>query len=107
MWFGGVDMSRKATKVRWTERMNSDILECKKKAKDMISSNNPPYYTNGRKKGYIEVMKDLWEVKGYGYLSLMSQNLRDQASRLEKMLLDHTRNNGNSSSIGNGGSGTQ
>ena len=90
-------MSRKATKVRWTERMNSDILECKKKAKEMVSSNNPPYYTNGRKKGYIEVMKDPWEVKGYGYLGLMSQNLRDQASRLEKMLLDHTRNNGNSS----------
>ena len=94
-WFG-VDMSRKATKVRWTERMNSDILECKKKAKEMVSSNNSPYYTNGRKKGYIEVMKDLWEVKGYGYLGSMSQNLRDQASRLEKMLLDHTRNNGNS-----------
>ena len=48
--------------------MNSDILECKKKAKEMVSSNNPPYYTNGRKKGYVEVMKVLWEEKGYGYL---------------------------------------
>ena len=43
----------------------------------MVSSNNPRYYTNGRKKGYIEVMKDLWEEKGYGYLELKSQNLRD------------------------------
>ena len=88
-------MSRKASKVKWTERMNSDILECKKKAREMVSSNNPPYYKNGRKKGYIEVMKDLSEEKGYGYLELESQNLRDQASRLEKMLQDYSRNNGN------------
>ena len=52
--------------------------------KEMVASNNPPCYTNGRKEGYIEVMKDLWEEKGYGYLELKSQNLRDQASRLEK-----------------------
>ena len=90
-----MDMSRKATKVKWTERMNSDILQCKNKAKEMVSSNNHLYYTNGRKKGYIEVMKDLWEEKGYGYLELQSQNLRDQASRLEKMLQDRARNNGN------------
>ena len=49
-----------------------------------MSSNNPPYYTNGRKKGFTEVRKDLWEEKGYGYLELKSQNLRNQASRLEK-----------------------
>ena len=54
-----MDTSRKATKVKWMEQMNSDILECKQKAKEMVSSNNPPYYTNGRKKGYIEVIKDL------------------------------------------------
>ena len=35
--------------------------------------------------GYIEIMADLWEDKGYRYLGLKSQNLRDQASRLEKM----------------------
>ena len=40
---------------------------------------------NGRKKGYIEVMKDLWDAKGYGHLGLKPQNLRDQASRLEKI----------------------
>ena len=63
----------------------------------MVSSNIPPYYTNGRKKGYfnVEEMKDLWEEKGYGYLELKRQNLRDQASRLEKMLQDRTRNKGN------------
>ena len=30
-------------------------------------------------------MTDLWNAKGYGHLGLKSQNLRDQASRLEKI----------------------
>ena len=37
------------------------------------------------KKGYMAVMKDLWETMGYYDLGLSSQNLRDQAQRLEKM----------------------
>ena len=87
-------MSRKQAKVKWTERMNSDLLEWKKTAKDPISSVDPPRNATGRKKGYIEVMADLWEDKGYGYLGLKSQNLRDQASRLEKMEQEqnYTRN---------------
>ena len=74
--------------------MNSDLLECKRTAKDLISSVDPPWNATGRKKGYIEVMADLWEEKGYGYLGLKSQNLRDQASRLEKMEQEqnYTRN---------------
>ena len=59
----------------------------------MVSSNNPPYYTNGRENGYTEVMEDLWEEKGYGYLELKSSKLKDQASRLEKMLQECSRNN--------------
>ena len=57
-------MSWKQAKVKWTERMNSDLLECKRKAKDLISSVDPPRNATGRKKGYIEVMADLWEDKG-------------------------------------------
>ena len=87
-------MSRKQGKLKWTELMNSDLLECKRTAKDLISSVDPPRNATGRKKGYIEVMADLWEEKGYGYLGLKSQNLRDQASRLEKMEQEqnYTRN---------------
>ena len=71
-----------------------DLLECKRKAKNLISSADPPRNTTGRKKGYIEVMADIWKDKGYGYLGLKSQNLRDQASRLEKMEREqnYTRN---------------
>ena len=71
--------------MKWTEQMNKDILECKRKAKELTSSQNPPCNRNGRRKGYIEVMKELWDEKGYAHLELKSQNLRDQASRLEKL----------------------
>ena len=32
-------------------------------------------YHNGRRKGYIDIMKELWDEKGYGHLELKSQNL--------------------------------
>ena len=65
--------------------MNDDLLECKQKALDLAKSSNPPRLDSRRKKGYMAVMKDLWETMGYYELGLSSQNLRDQAQRLEKM----------------------
>ena len=64
--------------------MNSDLLECKRKAQEIVACENAPCNFNGRKKGYIEVIKKLWDERGYGHLGLKGQNLRDQASRLEK-----------------------
>ena len=64
--------------------MNNDVLGCKRRAQELIASDSAPLNRNGRKKGYMEVMKQLWEEKGYGHLALKGQNLRDQASRLEK-----------------------
>ena len=75
----------KKPKVKWTEQMNKDVLECKKKAQELVSSENPPCNENGRKRGYIDVMKELWDDMGYNNLQLKSQNLRDQASRVEKI----------------------
>ena len=71
--------------MKWTEQMNRDLLECKKKAKELLASENPPCKENGNKKGYIAVMTELWVKKGYEHLGIKSQNLQDQASRLEKM----------------------
>ena len=51
--------------VKWTEQMNNDILECKKKAQELISSENPPCNENGRKRIYIDVMEELWDDMGY------------------------------------------
>lgn len=59
-------------KVKWTEQMNKDILECKKKGQEVISSENPPCNENGRKRGYIDVMKELWDDTGYKNLQLKS-----------------------------------
>ncbi|CAB4002367.1 Hypothetical predicted protein, partial [Paramuricea clavata] len=79
-------MSRQQrSKLKWTEQMNSDLLDCKKKAMEFLKSEKPPCHVNGRKKGYIQIMKDLWDKKGYEHLGLKSQNLRDQAARLEKI----------------------
>ena len=76
-------MSRKP-KVKWSDQMNNDLLECKRRAKELTSSQDPLCNANGKKKGYIIVMKELWGQKGYGHLGLKGPTLRDQASRLEK-----------------------
>ena len=79
-------MIRRPKRLKWTERMNLDCLDCKRKAHIMISSKDPPLNENGRRKGYIKVMKELWEKRGYANLGLTSQNLRDHAARLEKTM---------------------
>ena len=75
-------------RIKWTEAANSDILECKKQAQLLVNSENPPRFDNEGRKGYMRIMKGLWEEKGYGYLNLSEQNLRDQAANLEKTLGD-------------------
>lgn len=69
------------SKVKWTERMNK---------RELASSENPPCNENGRKRGYVDIMKELWDGMGYVQLELHSQNLRDQAARLEKMNSNET-----------------
>ena len=76
-------MSRKS-KVKWTQQVNTDVFECKRKAQELVTSGNAPFNLNGRRKGYIEAMKELWEEKVYGILGIKGQYLRDQAARLEK-----------------------
>lgn len=50
----------------------------------MTFSQDPLCNANKRKTGYIMVMKELSEQKGYGHLGSKGQNLSDQASRLER-----------------------
>ena len=79
-------VASKPKRLKWTERMNSDLLECKRKAVILTSSRNPPTLCSGRKKGYMTVMKELWDDMGYAEIGLSSQNLRDQAARVERTL---------------------
>ena len=80
------NMSKKPTKkLKWTDQMNKDLLMCTRKALEIVASENPPRKHDSRKRGYIKVMKQLWEESGYQNLGLKAQNLRDQASQLEKL----------------------
>ena len=82
----GTDATNKQKRMKWTEEMNNVLLECKQKAISLTTSDNPPRTENGGKKGYMKIMKDLWEETEYRHLELTSQNLRDQAEKVEKTL---------------------
>ena len=64
--------------------MNADVLACKIEAIALINLESPPLDQNGKKKGYIKLMEELWNAKGYGELGFSRQNLCDPAARLEK-----------------------
>ena len=48
--------------------MNDDLLSCKRQAVAMANSEQPLLEKNGRKKGYIKIMREIWDAKGYGEL---------------------------------------
>ena len=69
-------------RLKWSSDMISDLLECKKRAQELASSEEPARNTNGRKKGYMKILKELWDDSGYAGLNLTCQNLRYQAARV-------------------------
>ena len=79
-------MSSQSNRWKWTAVLNSDLLDCKLKGKEIVNSENPPRKENGRKRGYMSIMKDLLEEHGYAELKLSEQNLRDQAAKLKQTL---------------------
>ena len=77
---------RKASQKRtkWTDKMISDLVTCRALAlAKHADTSNTVENVNGRQKGYMEVMKDLWEVKGYASYGF-SQNLRDKVAQVLK-----------------------
>ena len=50
---------------KWTVQMNADLLSCKWEAVAMTLLEQPPLDGNGRKNGYIRIMNELWDAKGY------------------------------------------
>ena len=73
-------------RMKWSEKMNNNLIECKQRAKHLAASENPPLKPDGKRKGYMQLMKEFWDDKGYANLQLSCQNLRDQAARIEKSL---------------------
>ena len=61
----GTDATNKQKRMKWTEEMNNVLLECKQTTISLTTSDNPPGMENGRKKGYMKIMKDLWEETEY------------------------------------------
>ena len=55
---------RTKTRRKWSERMNIDLLNCKRNAVEMAQMEQPPLDDKGKKKGYIKIMKELWDAKG-------------------------------------------
>ena len=78
----GRSLAGKPGRLKWTDKMNQDFLECREKALSLKSSSNPPCYQNGCKKGYMRILKDLWYDVGYVNLGLSAQNLRDHPAAI-------------------------
>ena len=74
------------TRLKWTEAMNTKLLECKREAKDLVQSEDPPRKEDGKKQGYMAVLNQLWDNSEFADLNISTQNLRDQAARIEKSL---------------------
>ena len=71
-------------RTKWTVKMNSDLVDARKEAEALYSSNERPRKENGRKIEVRDFNKRFWNAKGYTRLCKTSQNLRDQYSRIIK-----------------------
>ena len=56
---------RKRMMITGTDEMISDLIQCKSTAKELVKKDHPSCGLGERKLGYMELMKQLWEVKGY------------------------------------------
>ena len=65
--------------------MNTKHLECKREAKDFVQWKDPPRKADGKKHGYMAIMKKLWGNSDFADLNIATQNLGDQAAKIEKL----------------------
>ena len=77
---------RHGGRLKWTTKMNSYLLKYIRRAKEMANSNDPPRYSDGQKRGYMSIMKELWDQSSYSGLNISAQNLRNQAAYVERSL---------------------
>ncbi|CAB3984406.1 Hypothetical predicted protein [Paramuricea clavata] len=60
---------------KWTDQVNEDLLSCKREAVAMTQMEQPPLDGNSKKKGYIKLMKELWDAKGYNDFGFSSPRI--------------------------------
>lgn len=73
-------------RTKWTAQMNADLIDSRKEANALYSTQDCPRKERGRKIGIMESTKRLWDTKGYAELKKSSQNLRDQYAKITKAL---------------------
>lgn len=48
------------------------LLDCKRKVKGMVFPENSPRNLNGKKRGYMQIMKEFWDETDHAGLNLTS-----------------------------------
>ena len=61
------------TLLKWTEAMKTKLLECKREAMDFVQSKDPPRKADGKKQGYMAIMKQLWDNSEFADLNISTQ----------------------------------
>ena len=54
-------------RTKWTAQMNADLIDSRKEADALYSSQDCPRNESGRKIGIMELTKRLWDAKGYAW----------------------------------------
>ena len=68
-------------RIKWTKTMINDLFDCRTRAVEISKQNDA---SNAGRYGYMKIMKQLWDEKGYSSLGLTAQNLRDTVARYKK-----------------------
>ena len=68
-----MNKGRSKRKFKWREqKMKKHSLDCKRKVKGMVATDNPPRNLNEKKRGYMQIMKEFWDETDHAGLNLKS-----------------------------------
>ena len=71
-------------RIKWTTKMELDLLTCDQKAHHLHSSLECPVNPNGRRTGVMELRRRFWNEMGYEGLNRNAQQLRDKLAHIQK-----------------------
>ena len=71
-------------RIKWTTKMELDLLTCDQKARHLHSSLECPVNPNGRRIGVMELRRRFWNEMGYEGLNRNAQQLRDKLAHIQK-----------------------
>lgn len=65
--------NEKETRLKWREqKMKKTYWTAKRKVKGMVFPENSPRNLNGKKRGYMQIMKEFWDETDHAGLNLTS-----------------------------------